>query len=448
MKTHIGIITSSMSLRNFQETDPQMREVCDITYLPYSSMMELTNLYMENAEKFDGILFSGSYPYDYITQNICRINKPFRCLDLADRDIYLLIARLYTQNPKIDFNRVVFDGNSSDLSNAEIQLFFEDVFPPQKMPQIKMLVDDRIYSQNLSIMYDAVLEEYRERWKTGTVDLFITRMSNMARQLEWEGIPHVLLQPCPATIMDCFRALLNDIQSARMEKSLTACCMIQISHKDPNQEEFDLLGKILENFNSEQNKVFVLRKNGMSFEAVTSVAAVRNLTSDYTTCLLTSFLHEMLPFSTSIGWGAGYDIITAHKNALQAIRKSKQDPHRYTYMINESDEVIGPLCGDRTISYPLKPNMQMGRIAKKLGISPINLEKIASLRKNKHMTDFSASDLVFYLDITHRSATRILKKLEQNGAATQVNSLNLNGRGRPAAIYRVDLDKMLYNECQ
>ena len=58
------------------------------------------------------------------------------------------------------------------------------------------------------------------------------------------------------------------------------------------------------------------------------------------------------------------------------------------------------------------------------------------------MTQFSASDLVFYLDITPRSATRILKKLVEHGAAEKVNSMNLNGRGRPAAIYEIDFEKI------
>ena len=105
--------------------------------------------------------------------------------------------------------------------------------------------------------------------------------------------------------------------------------------------------------------------------------------------------------------------------------------------------MVGPLCGDRTISYQLKPSSRTNHIARVLGISATNLEKMISLQKNRRMTEFSASDLVFYLDITPRSATRILKKLVECGAAVQISRVNLNGRGRPAAIYTINLDKIV-----
>ena len=72
-------------------------------------------------------------------------------------------------------------------------------------------------------------------------------------------------------------------------------------------------------------------------------------------------------------------------------------------------------------------------------MAPVNLEKLISLQNKKGMKEFSASDLVFYLDITPRSAARILRRLEESGNAVQVSRVHLNGRGRPAAIYRIDL---------
>ena len=90
----------------------------------------------------------------------------------------------------------------------------------------------------------------------------------------------------------------------------------------------------------------------------------------------------------------------------------------------------------------MKPSSRINNIAKKLGISPINLEKLTSLQKKKNITEFSASDLVFYLDITPRSATRILKKLVEYGVAEQIDSVHLSNRGRPSAIYKINLDNI------
>lgn len=442
MKIHIGIITARVSLRNLLQVDAEMRALCDITYLPYSDTVELINVYLEHASEFDGFLFSGKYPYDYITKNIGEIIKPATFLDLTERDIYLTFARLFASRPNLDISRVLFSTSVLETASIKNQKFLDDIFAPKKSPHIQGAVDQEFYNQNISVLYETALEEYRTLWYTGKYDLIVTRLTNASKELDKENIPYLLVQPCRATIMELFHKLLADIKDARMESAVTACCVIHIAHESSTDEERKLLKKVLAKFNSEQNMVFVLRQNGQLYEAVTSKATIKKITSEYTTCLLTSYLYEMLPFSTYIGWGMGYDIVTAQQNALRAIRESKADPHRYTYLVNESKEMIGPLCGDRTISYQLKPSARTNHFAKELGISAINLEKMISLQKNRQMTEFSASDLVFYLDITPRSATRILKKLSECGVARQVNSLNLNGRGRPAAIYEIDFDKL------
>ena len=441
MKYHIGIITARKSLRNLQNSDALMRELCDITYLPYSTTMELTNLYLENANKFDGFLFSGQYPHDYIIENVCAISKPCRFLDLADRDYYRVIARLHTHYPNIDIRRVVFEGIGRDFRTVDQTPIFDDISPADRQPHFNNF-SYTFMAQNLHQRYDLSIKKYCQMWREGTADMIVTRLTNIADQLKAENVPHILLQPCPATVMETFKNLLADIQSTHIQNNLTACCVIQIAHDAPTLDEFELLGKRLDDFNAQQNMCFVLRRDGDSFDAITSGSAVRELTSGYTTCLLTSSLFEMLPFSTHIGWGVGFDIVSAHQKALRAIQESRRDNSRYTYMVNEANELVGPLCGDRTISYQLRPSDRTNRIAKVLGISPINLEKLISLQEKKHISEFSSSDLAFYLDITPRSATRILQKLVQYGAATQINSLHLNNRGRPASIYEIDLERV------
>ncbi len=442
MKKRVGIFTASESLKNLLLVQEQMSQYCEISYHPYSSMTELTELYLEHAKKFDGILFSGRLPYDHVKRNLTCLEIPHHYLEMQDRDVYLLTARLLAQNPHLDFNRIYFDTASLELEDQRLVKYIREVFPKERMPELQIMFDYSTYSKDFDSFYDRLMDGYREKWNNGELEFAVTRVTNLAKWMEKERIPHILFQPCPATMMEGFLNLLHDIEIAQMEKALTACCVIRIKKDQPTERDYTILKERLEQFNSEQNMVFVLRRNNDSYEAVTSRATVQKLTSDNTTCLLTSYLYEVLPFSTHIGWGIGYDIVTAHKHALLAVRESIVDPHQYTYMVNEEEKMIGPLCGDRTISYQIKPDANTLRIANELGIAAINLEKILSLQKNRQMREFSASDLVFYLDITPRSATRILKKLVEHGAAVQVNRLNLNGRGRPAAIYEIDLEKI------
>ena len=60
----IGVFTTEQSLRDIMRIDKEMRTYSNITYLPYSSLEHLEFLYEKNANQFDGLLFSGSYPYE------------------------------------------------------------------------------------------------------------------------------------------------------------------------------------------------------------------------------------------------------------------------------------------------------------------------------------------------------------------------------------------------
>ena len=114
-----------------------------------------------------------------------------------------------------------------------------------------------------------------------------------------------------------------------------------------------------------------------------------------------------------------------------------QEPERLVTFVSAQP------CGYIGVEEPtIAISAALEHIAKKLGISPINLEKLTSLQKKKNISEFSANDLVFYLDITPRSATRILKKLVECGAAEQIDSVHLNNRGRPSAIYKINLDNI------
>lgn len=437
MRPSIGIIAARRSLANLQTVDEQMRRQCDITYLPYSTTMELTNLYLEHASRFDGFLFSGVFPRDYLIENVCSISKPYRCFQPADREFYRVIARLYARHPDMDFRRVLFD-MASPSGRQELIRVFQDVFG-----DMQPYIDEVGRGESSASLHDAVLERYRAHWKRGEVALIVTGLSNLAQQLEREGIPHVLLQPAPATILECLSLLLNDVQAARMERARTACCTVQIANQEATQQEYEQLEKALEQFNARQNMAFVLRRNEHMYDAVTSGAVAKEVTQGYTVCLLSSWLQETLPFPVHTGWGMGFDIVTAHQNAMRAVQQCRHDGNGSAYMVNESGEMIGPLCGDRTISYRIRPDARTSHLARSLGISSVNLEKLISLQEKKVGTEISASDLVFYLDITPRSATRILSKLASHGAAVPVGSIHLNGRGRPAAVYRLELDRLL-----
>lgn len=432
MPLSIGIITASQSLNSIRSAEQEMRKHAKITYLSYHTLSELCDLYSKNFHRFDGFLFSGPFPRDYILENIGAITKPYRCFDLKDRDYYLTFARILARHPGIDFSRVFFD--------AEIELaILRNVFPEGKGPRMTMNYTPLEYRGFLcTAVYERALDTYRELWYQKKCDIFVIRFTNLAEQLEREGIPHFSLRPCKESILDDFHALIGDIRESILQNSLVACCIIEIPEASRTLENEELLESALDVFGRSQNCNILARKNREHFEVITSNMEARKITDEYKTCMLSSELNQKLPFPIRIGWGISFDVIDAYKNAKKAVLACQKNRNHYTYLVTESQEMVGPLNSNRSISYGLQPDAQVSFLAKSLGISPVNLEKLVSLQKTRYMYEFTSSDLVYFLEITPRSAARILSKLEKGGLARPIRSVNLSGTGRPTIVYEVD----------
>jgi predicted ArsR family transcriptional regulator len=100
--------------------------------------------------------------------------------------------------------------------------------------------------------------------------------------------------------------------------------------------------------------------------------------------------------------------------------------------------IIGPLSSARRISYSDAPNEQISRLSDRASISPLYVSKIISVLNQKGSDTLSSEELAFYLGITTRSASRILAKLEAGGVAVAQQRRQLNLRGRPSKIYKID----------
>ena len=123
----VGVFTTERSLRHIMLIDQKMQEHSNITYLPYSSPEHLKYLYEQNSNRFDGFLFTGSYPYNVLRKEFGPLSKPHAHCNVSDRDYYKLIAQMAVQQPGLDFSRVYFD-------RPEIPVDFHHIFLKQGVP--------------------------------------------------------------------------------------------------------------------------------------------------------------------------------------------------------------------------------------------------------------------------------------------------------------------------
>ena len=82
------------------------------------------------------------------------------------------------------------------------------------------------------------------------------------------------------------------------------------------------------------------------------------------------------------------------------------------------------------------------RIKSLVFTTDVAIIKNVSVLTQKGNDTLSAEELSFYLDITPRSALRILSKLEAGGYASVQFRRQLNLRGRPAKIYQIHIQDL------
>jgi response regulator of citrate/malate metabolism len=81
--------------------------------------------------------------------------------------------------------------------------------------------------------------------------------------------------------------------------------------------------------------------------------------------------------------------------------------------------------------------MDLEDLAKKLNMSILNLRKIKSALRHINKTGITPQELGAAMNLSERSARRILSQMEKKGAARIVGNRALYDKGRPRLIYKV-----------
>ena len=427
----IGVFTNEISLKRILKLDHIIRERSNITYLPYTSPEHLQFLYGENQGKFDGLLFNGSYPYNIIRKFYPQVAEcPHAYFDLSALDYYKTIACLAVQNPELDFSRVYFD-------RPQVPVDFESVFQREDCPKLGTASIDWPNVEALD-WYQPLQEYYKKIWDSGDVDLLVTRFASMGDYFEKNHIRHYYISPSQETMLETYQNLLHQLATNAILE--TAACVAFIdSPQALSESEQQALWDRLQQFNQQAGMPFLTYRLQHRLEVTTNTSTLKELTQQYTSCPLAAFLTEKLPVPVCIGWGSASNVTEAYQNGLRALKQALSTGTTSTYIILEDNVMIGPLSSEHRLICSDVPDKNLMKLSEQVGISPLYLSKILYILQQKGGNTLSSEELAFFLNVTTRSASRILNKLEAGGLAQVEYSRQMNLRGRPAKIYAIQI---------
>lgn len=394
----LAILTPKNS---YEKIKKSLKDIeCEVKYIFYNNLYDLENLYLKNAQKYDGIITSGPIGYEII-KNSVELLTPLYHFDISKGDLYKYLFNILKENPKIDFSRVYIDF----ISPEKKEYWFQDIFKKEEEP-----IFYKINFSNKNL-YETLKNNYTNLKNNKKMDIVLTRISNMVEFLKNEKISFDFLFPSEENIKNTVLEVIKDIKILKSEKK-------QI-----------IFGKLLLNEVSAdiEEEIHSISKNCI-VKILDKSIEILMIYEDFINSNIALNLKKKLKMNFFSGWGKGNNINEARYNAEKAYKKSKETNFEVVYLVSTNSEIILSEIDDEK-----KKNIEIIEKLKELNITKQNSEKLIELFRSKEKV--SCASLATYLDISERTANRLLLKLEENNLA--ISNLIKISRGRPKKLYQL-----------
>lgn len=403
----------------------------------YSSLAELENLFLEHANKFDGIAFSGQIPYLHIQSKLPNEANfvPRTFFDISQRDFYYKLAEIQYKDPSFSLKESIIDfiyeeNNYLDLKNW---------LPEEDFPYI---LSDTIQIFGHPDAYDIVSHRHLSLWREKKVRYSFTRLTNLHQYLKEDHIEPILVVPTEYSMTITLTKLLKEIELVQLTNSqvVTGHLIFSAAQNDAHEIEYRKIAlyKAILDFNRESGIPLITFKSAIHYEIITNYIDLLTITNNLKSCSLTDFLEKGLPFKVKIGWGIGK---TLDESRLQAEKAATfcQSGYTQSYVLTKENQVIGPLDGQSQMTPSTMNDTELNEIAEHTNLALFQLQKINAVLEKLKTDEVMAEDLAVHLSISIRTANRILKRLQETGYATVLDKKLLHVKGRPPKVYKLTL---------
>lgn len=389
MSIQIAIVGSSAFVATVSHAAPKFDDI-RFAYFTYTHPRETAQIAAQLGS-YDGVFFSGSFPYAYATPYL---NETIAHHVVQDETVLLTTILYATLAQKLTLDELTIDVNEPERLN-DIFTAFTNLTQPAVMK-----IDPDVDFADVFRFH--VSHQQRDS------KLAVTSIERVHRQLLEEGFNSQLMIEPVSTVIHHLENLIGQVRKHLADLSQFAIVLY----------------------------------------ATTSIALREHLhtmrhqghveTQDDTTLLLTTkgeIAHALETATLSprdddsvIGIGYGSDYQTALEHARIALSASTEQQMR---IVDATKRLSFPESGE-SVQYRVTDENAFD-IIKRIGISPVNIGKILAFSKRKH--EFTAKELTDYLGVSRRTTERLIKKLHDAGFVDVIGEEMSYAQGRPRAVY-------------
>lgn len=421
VSTKIAVIGSAEFMERISAVTPLIQDIEIDTYI-YKVPQEAEQLVVD-MQPCDVVFYSGALPYYFSKER--RKQLPVPTLYLAQDEMVVastLLSVIY--HTQISLERV-----SIDLSDAS---FVENVMVDIESDGHPLHVMD--YHEMLETEFDLakIITFHETLWNQGEIDLAITSVHAVFNQLELLGVP-VTLMNFPTN------TLIRGLRDAKIKADLVKRQSAKVAVGYIHLKELETCRVMIEAF-AKNIHASLQQKDANLFVLYSTQGNIENLMKQD---LWRDFFEKIQGYKNA-GFGYGETIKEAEQHAEIAMRfAGKEGNQSCVYILTEEKELRGPFPQEHKQQRLINNHPDFLTIAKQTKLSPANLSKIMQFGKSRNSLQFTAVDLMDYLQVTRRSTERILKKLVDHGYIRVVGEEMTYQQGRPRAVYEFNMP--IYN---
>lgn len=416
MMVRVGVIGPASFLERLKELDSHVSNIAIVPYV-YRRPRDAKQI-VEQASGCDVLFFAGLLPMTFAKEVLKQKRTPYMVLPLQELNVMLSIFHVLYHHG-VNLSKLSIDV----IERETVEAVFREL--QMEMPDY---VTDFIYTLEHSpedFAIDEIYEQHVRLFEQGRIQFVLTSIDAVEKKLIEKGIP------CMAMI-DPESSLISGLEHARAlgelqqsKQSQTAVAMVAF-HEQVDRDILHSLGKLLSStFQEGEDKHYLFYTTRGSVEQLTD--------------RLTAFSGEGSP-SLAVGFGFGLTLKDAKANAVTALTLAQKEQSKTSaYVVTSDKEVIGPLDSKRKHYLTQTQDEQLLRAAKQSNISIANVQKIIAFNASRPQRGFTSHDLAEYLEVSRRSAERLLKKLYDQRFVEVIGEETPYQQGRPRAVYQLNL---------
>lgn len=415
----IGVVGPSDSLERIMKFQSEMPQNVVLKAYEALTLKDAVDVAEKYNSEMDGILFSGPSVHGSVISKL-NVHNPNSFIPHSG---FGLLSLFYTQ---ID----------SKYTSFSIDVVASDA--PKEMPielddyHFDILPYEIYHSENDYIAF------HEENFKNGS-DAIVTTFASIYTYFNQKNIPVYRLHTTDFDIRYTLGSLIHEIEKVELSMQSIAVQKIKVSLPDSFskyenfQRKLDLESQ-LNAYTKNCDGTLILHE-----DVYTIYSTKKHLNNP----LIHSDFFELAAASDNkiySGISYGCSVYRAEINTETALNAALLEDFGNLYILDASLQLRGPFTESPfSLVEPILDSEIIEDASHKIGLSEDYIYKIYRTLTLKDVQSVTAKEFAHYLNISHRSANRILRMFINAGYAEIIDSIHEGKSGRPVNVIKITL---------